>query len=124
MASTITVKPNPDKKINGDVVKVRDPVSGDFIPGDGVIVGNNAYWHRRLRDGDVVQIAPGEIGKAAPAIDPHLAAAIGDLDPDQDGDFTAAGIPDLGRLKEILGRSVTATERDAAWLAHQKGSDN
>ena len=46
------VKPNAD-------LKVRDPVMRDFLPAEGREVDDNdLYWHRRLRDKDVVLAAP------------------------------------------------------------------
>ncbi|CNI70101.1 MULTISPECIES: DUF2635 domain-containing protein [Yersinia] len=35
---------------------VRDPVKGTFLPKFGTEVPDNAFWHRRIQDGDVVQI--------------------------------------------------------------------
>lgn len=35
---------------------VRDPVKGTFLPESGAEVPDNAFWHRRLQDGDVVQV--------------------------------------------------------------------
>lgn len=41
------VKPN-----NG--LSVRDPVKGTLLPEEGAEVPDNVFWHRRLRDEDVV----------------------------------------------------------------------
>lgn len=41
------VKPN-----NG--LSVRDPVKGTLLPDEGAEVPDNVFWHRRLRDEDVV----------------------------------------------------------------------
>lgn len=41
------VKPN-----NG--LSVRDPVKGTLLPEEGAEVPDNIFWHRRLRDEDVV----------------------------------------------------------------------
>jgi hypothetical protein len=42
------VKPAPG-------LKIRDPELKDLLPEEGREVSNdNMYWHRRLRDGDVV----------------------------------------------------------------------
>lgn len=35
-------------------LKVRDPQLLDFLPEEGREVPETTYWHRRLRDGDVV----------------------------------------------------------------------
>lgn len=37
---------------------IIDPVRGDVIPPEGREVDDGAYWTRRVRDGDVVQVAP------------------------------------------------------------------
>jgi hypothetical protein len=37
---------------------VRDPSSMALLPADGKEVPDNAFWRRRLRDGDVVEVAP------------------------------------------------------------------
>ncbi|CCP02968.1 Mu-like prophage FluMu protein [Erwinia amylovora Ea644] len=34
---------------------VRDPVKGTPLPASGENVPDSAFWHRRLKDGDVVQ---------------------------------------------------------------------
>lgn len=46
----MTVKPR-------EGVKVRDPLSKRHIPESGIEVpDSDSYWHRRLQDGDVVQV--------------------------------------------------------------------
>ncbi len=46
------VKPAPG-------LKIRDPDLKDLIPDEGRDVPeSNLYWHRRLRDGDVVLVPP------------------------------------------------------------------
>ncbi|MDA5493828.1 DUF2635 domain-containing protein [Yersinia intermedia] len=35
---------------------VRDPVKGTFLPEFGAEVPDNPFWHRRIQDGDVVQV--------------------------------------------------------------------
>ena len=35
---------------------VRDPVKGTLLPADGADVVVDAFWRRRLRDGDVVEV--------------------------------------------------------------------
>ncbi len=34
---------------------VRCPVRGEFLPESGAEVPDTLFWHRRLRDGDVVE---------------------------------------------------------------------
>ena len=54
------VKPAPG-------LRIVDPVLRDFLPEDGRLVTPSDYWHRRLRDGDVLQ---------APASQPEAAAQV------------------------------------------------
>lgn len=46
--------------------KVRDPERGGHLPAAGAEVPDTEYWRRRLRDGDVVKVAP-EAEASAPA---------------------------------------------------------
>jgi hypothetical protein len=39
-------------------LRVRDPARRDFVEHEGRLVPLNAYWFRRLQDGDVVELAP------------------------------------------------------------------
>ena len=48
------VKP-ADRKVHGVQLVVRDPDLHDLIPPEGRDVPETDYWHRRLRDGDVVR---------------------------------------------------------------------
>ncbi|TAM50227.1 MAG: DUF2635 domain-containing protein [Paraburkholderia sp.] len=56
------VKPAPG-------LKIRDPELKDLIPDEGrEVAADDLYWHRRLRDGDVVLVetsdAPAEVQPA------------------------------------------------------------
>ena len=44
-------------------IKIRDPDLLDFIPDEGREVPNSDFWHRRLRDGDVILSAPAPAAK-------------------------------------------------------------
>jgi hypothetical protein len=46
--------------------QVPDPDRGDLLPDEGREVPDTQYWHRRLIDGDVLEInaAPEKPGKA------------------------------------------------------------
>lgn len=46
-----------------------------------------------------------------------LAAAIGLLDPENEDHFTKSGKPQLDALAGLMGKPVSAAERDAAWQA-------
>lgn len=43
---------------------VRDPVKGKLLPESGATVTLNAFWRRRLRDGDVVEVTDAETSAA------------------------------------------------------------
>lgn len=49
-------KPNPNKKVDGQKLKVFDPVHKDFLPDEGREVINNTYWTRRLQAEDIVLV--------------------------------------------------------------------
>lgn len=42
---------------------IRDPDLKDLLPEEGREVPETDYWHRRVRDGDVVQEAPAKPAK-------------------------------------------------------------
>ena len=48
------VKPNPNKKVGSQKLKVFDPVRREFLPDTGRDVPKTSYWQRRLSVGDVV----------------------------------------------------------------------
>jgi hypothetical protein len=47
---SIFVKPAPG-------LIITDPGTGSFLPGDGLLVPRNGFWLRRLKDGDVIEVA-------------------------------------------------------------------
>lgn len=49
-----------------------------------------------------------------------LVKAIGDLSKDNQGDYTALGLPNAIRLSELTGMRVTTKMRDEAWAIFQK----
>ena len=49
----------------------------------------------------------------------QVAGAIAGLDPDDKAHFTKSGKPDAKALSEVVGFSVSAKARDAAWSAYQ-----
>lgn len=64
------VKPNPDRKVGKQPLKVYDPVHRDYLPETGRKVADNAYWMRRLQVQDVVlidELPPAKTGKAKAA---------------------------------------------------------
>lgn len=60
----------------------------------------------------------GEADEAADKAD-ALVAAIGQLDPENHDHWTKAGKPDVAALEAILGRDISADDRDAAWQRAQ-----
>lgn len=52
----IFVKPNPAQKVEGKAVQVFDPERGHFLPAEGDSVPENAYWTRRIADGDCLLV--------------------------------------------------------------------
>jgi hypothetical protein len=48
------VKPADRVNEEGRPILTRDPDLGDFLPAEGRNVPETTYWHRRVRDGDVV----------------------------------------------------------------------
>ena len=57
------VKPAPG-------LRIVDPVLRDFLPEDGRLVTPSDYWHRRLRDHDVVIVPQAPATDAAPESQP------------------------------------------------------
>ena len=69
---------------------------------------------------------PSQAGSAAGAeavssgdLDP-VVAAIMQLEPENGEHFTSAGIPRVEALAAVLGRAITAEERDRAWATYQE----
>lgn len=53
-----------------------DPAKGgELLPAGGDSVPLNAYWQRRINDGDVVEAEPEKAVKAAPKVDKGSAEA-------------------------------------------------
>jgi hypothetical protein len=51
----IFVKP---RLIDGAPAVIPDPQGGPVLPADGAYKPRNAFWLRRLRDGDVIEATP------------------------------------------------------------------
>lgn len=47
-------KPNPEKNVNGAPLSIFDPFHKDYLPCEGRELILNAYWIKRLQDGDIV----------------------------------------------------------------------
>lgn len=62
----------------------------------------------------------GVVGKGDVSKPDTVVAAIKLLDPENKDLFTQGGKPTTEALSELMGRAVTATERDSAWEAVQE----
>ena len=72
------VKPGPNPRKLGSLLKVRVPRTRQILPEAGQDVPNTAFWIRRLRDGDVVRATPPAAKPAAPAAAPASHLVTGD----------------------------------------------
>lgn len=43
---------------------VRDPLTGELLSAEGAYKPRNAFWLRRLRDGDVAESTPSDASRA------------------------------------------------------------
>lgn len=48
---------------------VHDPITYEALPADGKTVEMDSYWHRRLTDGDVVEVKQADAGQKKTAGD-------------------------------------------------------
>ena len=94
---------------DGRVVYRED--GGSVIPESGEDVPLTTYYRRRLRDGDLVD-----------AGDAELVDAVGRLVGDP-GSCTQDGRPKVEAMTALLGREITAADRDRAWAAYQARAD-
>lgn len=71
---------------------VRDPVKRTLLPEDGADVTLDAFWRRRLRDGDVVEVttATAETTSTATSKAKTSTAATGDAGASADAATTGA----------------------------------
>jgi len=70
MQKALFLKPNPDRKVEGNPLRVFDPERKGWLPAEGAAVPNNTYWTRRVSDGDCVDATI----KTAPAVQAAPAA--------------------------------------------------
>ncbi|UTV30165.1 HI1506-related protein [Photobacterium atrarenae] len=106
-----------------------------FKPGENIIPENSITCSQlamlqadpRLAvlgtDGAVTQADPADGASGAVVQEPvsdGLIAAIGKLEPDNPDHFTTANKPQVDALEKLVGRSVTASERDDAWEDFQR----
>lgn len=66
------LKPNPDKTVNDEPLKVFDPERKTFLPTEGAAVPSNTYWVRQLQAGDCIEVGAIE---AEPVAEEAVAAA-------------------------------------------------
>ncbi|MDO6497329.1 HI1506-related protein [Photobacterium sanguinicancri] len=55
--------------------------------------------------------------------DGALTLAIANLDPENPDHFTSTNKPQVGALSQLVGRTLTATERDEAWACFQSNAN-
>ena len=132
------LRPNPEKLVNGEPVKVRDNVTGEFIPAEGKNMRLTFYWLRLMREGDVLEgraddpvvtdppvvidppvvvdppVATNPPVVTAETANPTLSEAIDICLKANDGEhLNKSGKPDCNVLSALTGRKVTAADRDA-----------
>jgi hypothetical protein len=39
-------------------LRIADPQTGDYLPAGGMLMPRSGFWLRRLKDGDVIAVAP------------------------------------------------------------------
>jgi hypothetical protein len=66
---------------------------------------------------------PGAGGSELPLED-EIVQAIAMLDPDTEDDWTQAGKPDVRALETVIGKDITAQQRDKAWERFQAERDD
>ncbi len=81
---------------------------------EGTLDGSNAL--SGVIDGDTT-------GPSANESTVSLVDAIGLLNPDDESHFTKGGKPEIKALEALIGGSVTAAERDAAWEEFKASQD-
>lgn len=70
------VRPNPDKKVDGNPLQVWDPERNAFLPVKGAHVSETTYWYRRIADQDVVTTPYVEPAEETPAGSTVLPAVV------------------------------------------------
>ena len=45
-------------------LRIADPKTGEYLPADGMVMPRSGFWLRRLKDGDVVEVAQGTPAKS------------------------------------------------------------
>ena len=86
--------------------------------------GSNRQWRELPGEafGNVVSVESEEDGKPEVPLLDRLVEAIGDLDPDDKELWTAAGVPKVEAIEEVLGQDITGPQRDEAWKAYQEAN--
>lgn len=105
-----------------------------FEPGDALELPRDEEFERLLAGG-AIQLAPADAGAGAGGGDDNdkmtvaeaiveLSARVAANSVTKDDAFTQAGKPDCNALEGILGREVSAAERDEAWEQVQRDADD
>jgi hypothetical protein len=61
------VKPGPNPRKPGSLLKVRIPHTKALLSEEGAEVPENQFWLRRVRDSDVLRVQPPAAPEVAPA---------------------------------------------------------
>ena len=62
-------------KPENEKLKIRHPITGEYLPAHGVDVELTSFWRRRIKDGDVVELKGTDADKARAAINAKAKAA-------------------------------------------------
>ncbi len=118
MKNKVFIKPNPSKKVDGKALRLFNPDTKSEIPAEGAEVALDNYWRGMLERGQIVLLEDNNIANNANNTD--LSEAIDLLKEDNEAHWTNDGKPDAKALSSILGRNVSAAERDEAWQEYNK----
>ncbi len=122
------IKPNPNKTVDGRPMRLRDPDINGVLPDEGGMKIIDNYWQGMIDRGQVLVVdnpaseASNEETSTETNDDAILEIfdAIEDLEEDNKDHWTKDGKPDAKELSRILGREVTAEERNQAWAEYNK----
>ncbi len=125
MKNKVFIQPNPEKNVDGKPLRLFNPDTKSEIPKEGAIVILDSYWKGML---DREQIIILEEGNNAPDTDNStenrngvdLSDAFDLLEEGNKAHWTKDGKPEVKALADILGRNVSAKERDEAWNKYNK----
>ncbi len=116
MKNKVFIKPNPSKKVDGKPLRLFNPDTKSELPTNGAEVILDSYWKGMLDRGQIILLEEDNDAQN----DADLLGAIDLLEEDNDAHWTNDGKPDANALSSILGRNVSAAERDKAWQEYNE----